>query len=84
MVKVRALKRLFYENRLRRVGDVFELASVTHLCATTMVRVADDEPERHTSAQQLLTAERWRQNGMGPLRRVCEPVPPAREFDPFE
>lgn len=57
-MKVRARKTGYYDDALRRVGDVFTLLDPTHFSARWMTTVDPATPEQHTSANQAIDQTR--------------------------
>jgi hypothetical protein len=86
-LKVKALHRGYYNNMLRRAGDVFTLARGEDFSARWMVRAWNDAPDAHRTAQRALDAEHDRAGPAGQVRRVAQPVEDEPEvlhdFDPF-
>ena len=78
-MRVQARRRGFYENLLRRAGDVITLARPEHFSPRWMIAVSNDTPESRTSAQAALTRESETRSPLGPTRRACESVDPFQD-----
>lgn len=75
-LRVRAIRRGFYCNAQKRIGDVFDLIHASHLSTKWMEPVAPTTPLRMTTAQEdldLLSEER-----LGLRRRARPPTQSRR------
>lgn len=88
-MRVRAMRRGFYGNQLRRVGDVFTLASAVDFSGRWMAQVSSALPEQRASAQQAVDVAYARGASLGARRVASAPVdtdadPPVDfDFNPF-
>jgi hypothetical protein len=89
MMRVRASRRGYYGNLLRRPGDVFTLARAEDFSPRWMTAVSSETPEHRTSVEHPRRVGQDRVRPLGATRRVCEPVDPNEDrpvdwdFDPF-
>lgn len=57
-IRVQAIDNVYYDNVLRRAGDVFDIANENEFSKRSMIRVPPDTPEKVTGSNESLERDR--------------------------